>query len=316
MNKGYLSAFLAATLASMLMGTLCIFVRESECSAQLCSVSRFSIGLLCIGLYGVWAFFRKTGCIRFSTRAFLSGIGISLCILFYFLAIKETSAGIAALLAATGPLFAAVWEALLEHHLPPKRDALLILTAGLGIVLVSMLAGPATSGQNDALGILYGLCSGLFYSAYVVLNRFMQAEITLLQRTFWQSAAGTLVLLVPLYYTSEPWHHLSTGWPWLLGIGICQGVAVLGLVAYAMRRLSSLEFGIVSCLDPIEAALMGFLFYAEVIKAGQWCGFALVLSAIMAKSVLTRRDSIQSMAEPKSPAEDDYEEEYNEGITS
>lgn len=316
MNKGYLSAFLAATLASMLMGTLCIFVRESGCSAQLCSFSRFSIGLLCIGLYALWAIFRKTGSIRFSGKAFISGIGISLCILFYFLAIKETSAGIAALLAATGPLFAAVWEALLEHHLPPKRDALLILTAGLGIVLVSMLAGPATGGQNDALGILYGLCSGLFYSVYVVLNRFMQADISLLQRTFWQSAAGALVLLVPLFFSSNPWLHLDSGWPWLLGIGLCQGVAVLGLVAYAMRKLSSLEFGIVSCLDPIEAALMGFLFYAEVIKAGQWCGFALVLSAIMAKSVLTRRDSLQPAAEQKPAAEDDYEEEYNEGITS
>ncbi|MBE6420380.1 MAG: hypothetical protein E7031_09655 [Akkermansiaceae bacterium] len=314
MNKGYLSAFLAATMASVLMGMLCVFVRESACSAQLCSVSRFCIGLLLIGLYGVWRVWHDGENMRFNGKAFVSGIGISLCILFYFMAIKETSAGVAALLPATGPLFAAVWEALLEHHLPPKRDALLILTAGLGIVLVSLLAGPATSGQNDALGILYGLLSGLFYSLYIVLNRFMRADVSLLQRTFWQSAAGTLVLLLPLCCAAGAMQNWEAGWPWLLGIGICQGVGVLVLVAFAMRKLSSLEFGIVSCIEPIEAALIGFLFYSEVIRAGQWCGFALVLSAILAKSVMTRQTTIEPVH--AAVATDEYEEEYNETLIS
>ncbi len=322
MNKGYLSAFLAAIIASMLMGTLCIFVRESECTAQICSLSRFSIGLLIIGIYGGVSVWLKRGSMKFNGMAFISGIGISLCILFYFLAIKETSAGIAALLPATGPLFAAVWEALLEHHLPPKRDALLILTAGLGIVLVSMLSGSAGGGQNDALGIIYGLLSGLFYSLYIVLNRFMKPEVTLLQRTFWQSAAGTLVLLIPVLcvlfipalQVDSPFENVNTGWGWLLGIGICQGVAVLALVAFAMRKLSSLEFGIVSCMEPMEAALIGLLLYEEIIKPGQWCGFALVLAAIAAKSVLTRAASAESPA-PVAESNDSYEKEYNERVT-
>ncbi len=313
MNKGYLSAFVAAMMAAILMGSLCVFVRESACSAPACSLGRFGIGLLLIGLYGAVAVVRGKGSLKFSGKAFISGIGISLCILFYFLAIQETSAGIAALLPATGPLFAAVWEALLEHHLPPKRDALLILTAGLGIVLVSVLSGSGSGGQNDALGILYGLLSGLFYSLYIVLNRFMTADVSILQRTFWQSAAGTMVLLIPLSFTAGALNNLSSGWPWLLGIGLCQGVGVLVLVAFAMRKLSSLEFGIVSCLEPLEAALIGFFLYSEVIMAGQWCGFALVLSAILAKSVLTRSTSVEPAAKPA--LNDDYEKDYNESLT-
>lgn len=320
MNKGYLNAFIAAIIASMLMGTLCIFVRESECTAQICSLSRFSIGLIIIGIYGSICVLLKRGSLKFSGKAFCSGIGISLCILFYFLAIQETSAGIAALLPATGPLFAAVWEALLEHHLPPKRDALLIMTAGLGIVLVSMLSESTGGGQNDALGIIYGLISGLFYSLYIVLNRFMKPGVTLLQRTFWQSAAGTIVLLIPVlcvlfipaFQVEAPFENVDTGWIWLLGIGICQGVAVLGLVAFAMKKLSSLEFGIVSCMEPMEAAFIGLLMYEEIIKPGQWCGFALVLSAILAKSVLTRSVKTET---PVAMPRDTYEEEYNERVT-
>lgn len=290
MNKGYIQAFLAAVVAALLMGSLCIFVRESACSAQLCSFARFSIGLLLIGTAGVALICRKQGNLRFSGKSFISGIGISLCILFYFLAIKETSAGIAALLPATGPLFSAVWIALLQHHLPPRRDGLLILTAGLGIVLVSLFAGNNGSGQNDALGIIYGLLSGLFYSLYIMLNRLMSPEVTLLQRTFWQSMAGSLVLLVPLLTGSDSvWENLSSGWGWLVGIGVCQGVGVLLLVAYAMRRLSSLEFGIVSCLEPTEAAIIGCILYGETLQAGQLCGFVLVLCAILAKAVMYRK---------------------------
>lgn len=290
MNKGYIQAFVAAITAALLMGTLCIFVRESACSAQLCSFARFAIGLLLIATAGVALICRKGYSLRFSGAAFLSGIGISLCILFYFMAIRQTSAGIAALLPATGPLFSAVWISLLQHHLPPRRDGLLILTAGLGIVLVSLFTGHSGSSQNDALGILYGLLSGLFYSLYIMLNRLMRPEVTLLQRTFWQSCAGSLVLLIPLFAGSgEVWQHLSDGWQWLLGIGLCQGVGVLLLVAFAMRHLSSLEFGIVSCLEPTEAAIIGCAVYGESLQTGQLCGFVLVLAAILAKAVMYRK---------------------------
>lgn len=299
MNKMYFSAFFAAMFAAMLMGSLCIFVRESGCSAQVCSFSRFSIGLFLIGIPGIIGAMKKRSYLAFSGKAFVSGIGISLCILFYYLAITQTSAGIAALLPATGPLFAAVWESLLERHLPPRRDALLILVAGMGIVLVSCFAGQPSSGHNDTLGMAYGLVSGLFYSLYIVLNRRMGHDVSLMRRTFWQSAAGALVLLPPVWEYGSALQEAASGWPWLLGIGVCQGVGVLVLVAFAMKHLTSLEFGIVSCLEPTEAAALGWVVYAEAIMPGQWCGFVLVLSAIFAKSVFSRK------AEPDSapPAE-------------
>lgn len=277
-------AMLAAMLAAILMGALCIFVRESKCSAQVCSFSRFSVGFLLIGGAAVCQWLRGRIRLGFSPAAFASGISIGLCILFYFLAIRYTSAGIAALLPATGPLLAAVWEAALERRLPPRRDVGMILTAGVGIVLVSYFSPQAAPGHNDSLGICYGMLCGLCYSFYLVLNRCMSAQVQMMQRLFWQSAAGTLVLLVPLLTQPTPLSAVLQGWPWLLGIGLLQGVGVLALVAYAMRHLSSLEFGIISCLEPTEATLLGWAVYAEVIMPGQWPGFALVMATILVKS--------------------------------
>lgn len=283
-GNNHTRALLAAMVAAMLMGSLCIFVRESGCSAQLCSFSRFSVGFLLIGGAAVHQWLSGRTTLRFSPASFASGVSIGLCILFYFLAIQNTSAGIAALLPATGPLLSAVWESLLERRLPPRRDVLMVLTAGVGIVLVTAFSPETTPGHNDALGITYGMLCGLSYSFYLVLNRCMAAEVQMMQRLFWQSAAGALVLLAPLSLVEEPLAGLADGWPWLLGIGVLQGVGVLALVAFAMRRLRSLEFGIISCLEPTEATLLGWAVYAEVILPGQWLGFVLVLFTILAKS--------------------------------
>lgn len=284
-GKGHAQALAAALIAALLMGSLCIFVRESGCSAQLCSFARFSVGFLLIGSAALCMWMRRQVSLAFSFASFLSGISIGLCILFYFLAIRYTSAGVAALLPATGPLLSAVWESLLEKRLPPRQDVIMVLCAGVGIVMVTCFSPDNIPGHDDALGVACGVLCGVCYSFYLVLNRCMSQKVQMLRRLFWQSAAGTLVLLVPLFLSgASVVAGIGEGWGWLLGIGLVQGVGVLALVAYAMRRLSSLEFGIISCLEPTEATLLGWLVYAECIMPGQWVGFILVLCTILAKS--------------------------------
>lgn len=287
MNKSNCSALVAAVVAAVLMGVLGFFVRETHCTAQGCSFARFIIGLLLITPLVCCRPAQDGTRLPFSLPAVFSGAGISLCILFYFLAITQISVGIAALLLYTGPVFAAVGESLLRRSLPPRRDILLMLASAAGIVLVTICAGSAATAQEqEPIGYAYGLLSGVCYAAYILLNRQIPGHISLSVRTFWQFAAGSLVLLVPLLLTDTPYAGLSTGWPYLLSIGVLQGFAVLLLVAYAVRRLSAIEFGTISYLEPAVAVALGWLVYGENITPGQWCGFALVLGASALQSLL------------------------------
>lgn len=287
MSKNNYSALIAAIVAAVLMGVLGFFVRETHCSAQGCSFARFLIGMV---LIVPLVFCRRAeggARLPFSLPAVVSGAGISLCILFYFLAITQISVGIAALLLYTGPVFAAVGESLLRRSLPPRRDIMLMLASAAGIVLVTVCAGaPAADQVQEPMGYAYGLLSGVCYAAYILLNRQIPGHISLAVRTFWQFAAGSLVLLVPLLCTAEPYAGLSAGWPYLLCIGVLQGFAVLLLVAYAVRRLTAIEFGTISYLEPAVAVALGWLVYGESITPGQWCGFALVLGASALQSFL------------------------------
>ena len=287
MNKTNCSALIAAVIAAVLMGVLGFFVRETHCSAQGCSFARFIIGLVLIIPLVFCHKAPGAGRLPFSLPAVLSGAGISLCILFYFLAITQISVGIAALLLYTGPVFAAVGESLLRRSLPPRRDVLLMLASAAGIVLVTVCAGiPAAEQVQEPMGYAYGLLSGVCYAAYILLNRQIPGFISLSVRTFWQFAAGSLVLLVPLLLTDTPYAGVSTGWPYLLCIGVLQGFAVLLLVAYAVRRLTAIEFGTISYLEPAVAVALGWVVYGESITPGQWCGFALVLGASALQSLL------------------------------
>lgn len=285
MQKNTASAVLAAVTAASLMGTLGFFVRESGCSAPLCAFARFAVGLLLLvplllrGCMGGRDF-------RFSALSAVSGAGISLCILFYFMALKCLPVGLAALMVYAGPILAAAAEAVWTHRLPSRRDTLPLLLSLAGLLLVFIFAGSgAKAGHICREGVIYSILSAASYAVYLLLNSHIPAGVTLGRRTFWQFAAGCTVLTLPMLSGSAAWSGLGTGWPYLLAIGVCHGLVVMVLIAYAARRLTATQYGTFAYLEPATAVLMGCLLYAEHMAAGQWCGFALVLLAALAQGV-------------------------------
>ncbi len=282
------AAYASAATAAILMGTLCFFVRESHCNAQCCSFARFFLGMLLLG--AVWGreLWRRHDRFTCSGYALASGAGISLCILFYFLAIQHTTVGVAALLLYTGPVFAALGEALLHRKFPPVKDAVLISLAALGVACVSIFAPEGGQGGSHA-GLAYGILSGLCYSTYILFNRQIPATVSLAARTFWQSVAGVAILLLPLLFSHCDVQHVRHGLPYLVCIGFLQGFAVLLPAAYAMKKLSAIKYGTIAYLEPMVAVALGFFVYREHITIGQWEGLALVVAATACQTIIPAR---------------------------
>lgn len=285
------SALLSAILAAVLMGALGFFVRESACSAPMCSFVRFAVGLALVTPLLGYQILRGRGSFFFSWQSAVSGVGISLCILFYFFAIQSISVGIAALLLYTGPVFAVLGESLFTRNLPPRRECILILLSIVGIVAVSVFEEGGTATDSNPFGVIYGLLAGLCYAAYILLTRIIPQKVTLLQRTFWQFAAGCVLLTAPMLTTENAIDGIEQGWFYLLCIGIFQGFLVMLLIAYAVRHLSAIQFGTISYLEPAVAVLLGWLIYAEHLSSGQWCGFVLIISASAAQTLLPSSDN-------------------------
>ncbi len=234
--------------------------------------------MLLIGMLWFVEIRRQRDLFIWSGYAMASGAGISLCILFYFLAIQYTSVGLAALLLYTGPVFAAIGEAFIKRKVPRLRNIAMISLAAFGVLLVCICAPMGGQGVMHA-GVIYGLLSGLCYSAYILFSRQIPKPVSLLARTFWQSAAGVLILFLPLLFSGVNAEHVKSGWPYLACIGILQGFAVLLPAAYAMKKLSAIKYGTVAYLEPMVAVALGFFIYHEELNAGQWAGMSLVVVA-------------------------------------
>ncbi len=290
-----LAAYCSAVSAAVLMGTLAFFVRESHCSAQCCSFARFFIGMLLIGALWAVEIRRRRDFFIWSGYAAASGAGISLCILFYFLALQRTSVGVAALLLYTGPVFAALGEVVIKRKMPPARDVALISLAAFGVVLVSLCAPTGGQGSSQG-GLVYGLLSGLCYSAYILFNRQIRKRVSLPARTFWQSAAGVVILLFPLMFSDCDMQHVTFGWPYLASIGFLQGFAVLLPAAYAMKKLSAIKYGTIAYLEPMVAVSLGVFIYHEQLSAGQWTGLSLVVAASFIQVLIPKRRASHSAA--------------------
>lgn len=280
-------AFAAAVVAAATMGTLGFFVREAPCSAPLCGFARFAVGLLLLLPLVLWRSARGAKVWAFSWQAALSGIGIGVCILFYFLAMRCTTIALAVLLVYTGPVLASIGEALLNRRMPPLRDGLLLVVSAAGLALVC--AGGDAEHSANGLGACYSLISALGYAVYLLCNSHMPEEVGLMRRTFWQFSAGCLFAAVPLALSASPWAGLGQSWGWLLAIGACHGFVVMLLIVYAARRLSSIQYGTIAYLEPAVAVAIGCLLYGELLLPLQWVGFALVIAASLAPSLLPRR---------------------------
>lgn len=281
MDTKHPKAVTAAVCAAALMGTLGYFVRSSGCSAQLCAFVRFVTGLALLApLLPLRRGWRSL--IQPSWMSMTAGVGISLCILFYFLALQCIPLGIAALMVYVGPVIAAVAESVWNRRLPSLHDALPMGLSLAGIVAVAVFAD-APAGQEMPVfnhqGILYSVLSAVSYAVYLVLNSRIPDEVSLSCRTYWQFVAGCGVLTVSLLFHHDGGSTMVQGWPYLLIIGVCHGLVVMLLIAYAARRLSAVQYGTFAYLEPAVAVLVGCLVYAEQMSAGQWCGFALVLTA-------------------------------------
>lgn len=318
MNQSPGHAFLAAVSAAILMGTLGFFVKESACSAQGCTFARFSIGLLLLFLLNARHFLRGED-IQFSATSAISGVGIAFCILFYFITIQETTISFAALMVYTGPIFAAVGEALINRQCPKAREMELISLAALGIIIVSFFAETGMS-SGSPMGMVYGLLSGVSYSVYLIFNHRIPGSVSLRRRTLWQLITSTLVLIIPLLCTNAPfagipenslnnflsalaqgqWSqaiHSTGGLPFLLCIGLLQGYGAMVLVACAMKRLSATQYGAIAYLEPVIAVAMSWIVYHESITPWQWVGFTLVLAASLAQALLTQDE--EEIAHPE-----------------
>ncbi len=163
--------------------------------------------------------------------------------------------------------------------------------AGLALALAgaAMLAGRSVDlGARFLFGDALGVVTAVFFGSYVIAVAALRAKLPAAQIMFWSSSVTCIGLLIATLLSGEAllpptWR----AWAVVVGLAWLSHAAGQGLIAYALGHLPAAFSSLVILIEPLTAAVLGWLLLSEAVAGLQWLGGAAILAGI----VVSRRVS-------------------------
>lgn len=278
----------ARGLAALLAGAVCIgfapiWVRWSEVGPVATAFGRL---LLALPFMAVWAA-RERGTGSQASRAdrtwcFAAGVLFALDLAAWHASIRLTSVANATLLGNLAPVFVSLggWLFLRERVTPGFAAGLLLAIGGAWILTGANLGGSGSPARLH--GDLLAMVTAVFYGGY-------QLSIARLRRgmgpgkvIFWSSATSTALLAPMAWLAGEQLlPDTSRGWLVILGLALTAQVAGQGLITYGFAHLPAGRSSVTLLLQPLVAAVAGWLILSEPLSLFQAVGGAILLAGIV-----------------------------------
>ncbi|MCL1847868.1 MAG: DMT family transporter [Coriobacteriia bacterium] len=227
----------------------------------------------------------------------LAGVGVIAAgvSLFYFNALALLSAA-----AALTLLFQFVWMGVLlqtirERRLPNRFSAIAVLLILGGTVLAAGLLKPQDVPLN-ALGVVFGLLSAVFYTAFLHFSGRVATSLPTTTRTLFTNMGSLIVTLCisPASFVNVAFFKDFA----LFGIPL----ALLGIVLPVLliqKGAPHISDGVTTIMASSElpsGILMAALFIGDAVGVLEWLGVVIILGGI----VLSQWKNIRSRARPAS----------------
>jgi drug/metabolite transporter (DMT)-like permease len=282
---------LAGALGAVVIAFSAVLVRLSEVSPITAAVFRCFWALPPLAAIA-WAERRRYGPRPRRERALTLGAGVFFAadLIFWHYSIDAVGAGLATVLANTQLVLVALiaWAALGER--PDGRSIAAIPVVLAGVVLISGAIGAGAYGDDPALGVVWGVLTGIAYAIFLLVLRQGQGDIrrpagplldATLVATLVSVVVGVAVGDLDLVPSAE-----STAWLILLALS-SQVVGWL-LISVSLPRLPALVTSILLMLQPVSAVFLGALILSEEPSAVQLTGVAVVLLGVAVATIKPR----------------------------
>jgi len=207
------------------------------------------------------------------------GLSLGAMNLLFYMAIDRIPLGVALAFEFTGPLAVATFTS------QQTRDFgwIALAVIGLALLLPLRIGGHAL----DPVGIAFALAAGVFWGNYIVMGR-RAGEALGAEAPAFGMIVGAL-LAIP-FGVVEGGAALLT--PQVLGLALV--VALLSsaipytLEMFALRRLPTRTFGVLTSGEPAVGAVVGALLLHEKLPLAKWLGIAGIVSASIGITITSR----------------------------
>ncbi len=211
----------------------------------------------------------------------LGFFGIGAAQFFYLFAISKINVAAAILLHYTGPVFVALYSALIQQ----QRMGSKALVAIVGTLVGSYLVVGAYDLEMLALnrvGIIGGILAAVAFAAYSLLSAYGMKKYT-----------PWTVVLYGMLFAALIWHVLFPPmgafrqaytlkqWSWILFIGLGGTIVPFGLYFEGIKRIKPTHASITATLEPIAAGVIAAIFLGELMAPLQIFGGVVVVASIV-----------------------------------
>ena len=290
--------------AMLIFGSVGLFVRYIPLASAQIALGRGVIG--CLVLLVLMVFLRK----KISWKRIradiwiliFSGTAIGINWIFLFQAYRYTTIANATICYYLAPVIVIFLSPFILKEKLTAVKVGCILAAVVGIWLVTGFGGVAGGdirsgfrhGENDLVGIMYGLGAAAFYASVIILNKFFR-HVTDLERTVIQLSFAALSLFPYVLMTmSERMEALTITSVILL---IVVGAVHTGLAYYlyfsGLHALKGQTAALLSYLDPLTAILLSALILSEKVGTLQILGGVFILGGTMFNEIAAKRAPAQ-----------------------
>ncbi|PKR76520.1 EamA family transporter [Halalkalibacillus sediminis] len=249
------------------------------------SLYRGVVGFVCFFIWFLLRFKQNwTTSTRLYVWALLAGVGVAGNFTFYFLAIQASSVAVAVTLMCTAPVFVLVISFVsgIERSTWFKWGCIFVVLMG-----IIMLTGAYNTGSLSVgfLGVIFGLAAGLSYALFIF--GFKNASSigrpqTILTIAFF-SFCLVLFIIADIDEVASVAVSNDVGWFFLLGI-LGAGISFM-LYVVGIRYIAPTTASMVAMIEPVTAALFGFLLIGDHLTLIQLLGMALILMTVVVLSV-------------------------------
>ncbi|ODT86000.1 EamA family transporter [Phenylobacterium sp. SCN 70-31] len=217
---------------------------------------------------------------RPSKMALWAGLFFALDLGFWHYGIHYTSVTNATVLTNLTPV---VVTAFAWIFLKQRPAALFLVAVAASVGGASMMALDKGGGglRNQPLGDLLSALTALWYALYFLAMAEGRRTEAASRLMFWVSVVGAPLLLITALLMGERILPLSPlGWAALVGLGLMH-VGGQGSIAWAMGRLPTSTASVVVLVQPVVAAWLGWLLFAEPLGPLQALGAAVTLGGVV-----------------------------------
>lgn len=210
-----------------------------------------------------------------------AGLAFAADLGFWHYAIGLTTVANATVLTNLTPIVVTVVAWLVFKEVPQRLFLTGLVLAITGAVTLAHGAASARSGSNTGLGDALAVGTAFWYALYFLAVRKTRQTLSAPLVMFWSSLAALPCLIIIALFMHEPlWPTTALGWLACLGLGFVH-VAGQGSIAWALGRLPTAITSLVVLIQPVIAALLGWVLFAEAIGPWQILGAALTLSGVV-----------------------------------